>query len=283
MESGFMSIKNPNNNINIYLVIKFFYIVIFILITLNSVCFCWYAENKSRDISFFDCRNNEPCSDKYVIYENSKNGKCDLLLPGSLNKVPFAASAAIDIPLSQISKESVEPSKYLDRLIAVNLRIKNLLEEYENLRKKSDSFNKLNNPSFTEKTSFNSLSQANIKKKEIYSLRQKIGENLSDVITYSPKSELASAPLFNKDMSGGSMTGITSDNSVLANKKQNDTVYTYHEVNMESGFKSNSELPWIFKFFIGSFKFLINNKYEILLFLLFLVISVVMLIGRSRK
>jgi hypothetical protein len=284
-----MSIKKPGKNINIYILSSGFYFLFFTFFLLKFSCFGWYAENRIDDALFFlNCQknNDELSSDRYAVYENALNQKCMFPAPMSSESSPLAGAININIPLSRLSKESVEPSKYLDRLIAVNLRIKNLVEEYEKIRKKADLLVKSDSPVFfSEKHNAKSGLNDSKKKREIHVLKEKLDKNLQNLVNFSPKADLAASPVINGDVSKKEIKSLVHDySSALSNQSRDrDSAFSSEKINVERSLKTSTELPWIFKFFIGILKFIRNYKYEILFLFLFCGFSVFLIIGRSGR
>lgn len=288
MESFFMSIEKPDKSINSYILRSGFYFIFFTLILFKFSCFCWHAENDINDAFFFlNCQKNkdELCSGSYAVYENFHNEKCLTPVLVSSRKIPLAGSVNIDIPLSRFSKEAVEPSQYLDRLIAVNLRIKNLMEEYEEIKKKAVVLLSMDSLHFfIEKNKEKLKSPAINNKKEIYLSKTNIDKELKGILNSSPRADLIADSIINNNNSlkTEAKSFGYSYSSALENKYLEKEDFL-ENIKLDKSPVINTEPPWIFTFFIGILKFIKTKKYEIFFFSVLAGLFLVFIIGRSER
>jgi hypothetical protein len=281
-----MSIKKPGKNINIYIGKAVFYFFIFFLAIIKSSVFGWHGQNKIDDSLFFinsEKINKELNSSVYGVYENSFNEKNLSSFPLPPGKRVLAGKIDINIPLSALAEESVEPSKYLERLIAVNLRIKKLVEEYEELKEKAALLSQTGKTQIYGKNTSKSSSSLNNKKKEIHTSKEKIDKSLKHLVNFSPKADLASAPILNAKVLENEIKSIVYDYSSFVREKSGEGEIAHEKAKLDTNFKASTEFPWIFKFFIGIYKFIINYKYHILFCFLFGAFSLFFIMGRSRR
>ncbi len=116
----------------------------------NSVFLClaqgntwaWFHSSGNREKCpvFESPRSAEDVSKTYTFMPNAVDAASEIRLYRTFSKDSFPASAGelkIDIPFNLLSASVTDVQALLDRRIAANLRLKNLLEQYLALQKKN--------------------------------------------------------------------------------------------------------------------------------------------------
>jgi hypothetical protein len=222
-------------------------------------------------------------SKTYVLHYNTPgDGKESAISPDYRNNATvFADRIDIDIPLRILSKEAIDPEESLDRLLAANLRIQNILDEYLAFRKRTDLLLKDLRIPYLEKQE-KGIAKLAIAEKggEGEKLKRDIQNIIRHDVAYKrAHNEQAEQSVTALDqitgVGAGEKTGQRQENGNIANHGNGSA--GYQKLPGENmGKIYDNELPWIFRFILGILKYAYNNKLEIVLGSLVLLMSILL-------
>jgi hypothetical protein len=249
--------------------------ILFFLCLPHGNVYAWFhsSGNCERCPIFKQPRSEEHVSKSYAFLPNVPDAAPEIRLYRSFFKDSFPASAGelkVDIPFNLLSASVTNIQAQLDRRIAANLRLKNLLEQYLAQQKKNAEMLKdlsipyLDTPPNTKKAVSISdteklLSAASLKKKIAEELLFQGGGKKRP--TLQDNHDLQPAPAEKKDR-GNLMSETEKDrrlnfkNDYLKSPGGNGT---YHQT-----YGQDTELPWIFSFVLTLLRYISNNKFGIL-------------------
>lgn len=257
------------------------YLVLSILVTVFFLCFAqkntyaWFhsSGNCENCPIFESSQSAEKVSKTYAFLPNTPDDASKIRLYRTFSKNSFPASAGelkIDIPFNLLSVSVTNVQAQLDRQIAANLRLKNLLEQYLALQKK--------NTEILEDLSIPYLETKESRKKAVPA---------SDAEELAPadglKKKMAEVILFQtSDKNRLLVQNIRDFQPVPAGKKGNgnsvSALEKYKKLSSKEDYSKNmgrtdayhatdsrdTELPWIFSFGLKLLGYIANNKIEIL-------------------
>lgn len=247
--------------------LAFIYPIFFIMFLLlfSTNVYSWYLYNNDNEVFCTSCQSNksQEVTDSFVVYPNYlKTEHPGQLVQNSLTNIPTALVLNADVSYRLLYNDSVKPDHSVDRLIAVNLKLKKLLDDYEKMKKNSktllgelkvpyldDTENKTMKNNSEETSKINRRIESKISKTVSGNRYGNLGS--PGKLIYSYKAEKNS--YFKKS----------------ADKKERLSESFDYDIKPESFSRSvsyNKELPWFFKMMVDVFKFCIKNRYEVILF-----------------
>ncbi|MCP4672206.1 MAG: hypothetical protein GY857_12970 [Desulfobacula sp.] len=262
------------------------------ILTLSVLLLClipgksypWFSNSDDTKLIGFTMKSCIPklSSNHYILHYNSLND-CDdaAIFPDSGNNTTiFADRIDIDIPLSILSKEAIDPEESLDRILAANLRIQNILDEYLAFKKRTKLLLKnLRIPYLEEKDN-------KVKPKSAITGEVEKGETLKNDIKNIIKHG-AGYDRRNYEQVERSVAIILQASQTGAGRKADQQQGTGDSINqmavsekyqkaqkINHGTQYDDELPWIFRFIFGILKYVYSNKLTIVLWLAILCISI---------
>ncbi len=221
----------------------------------------------------------------YHDSENSTDeGGSGISHDSGMSGIVFPVRINIDIPLSLLSKEAIDPEESLDRLVAANLRLQNILDEYLALKKRNELLLKDLRIPYLEKRENRTEPSSGIAGRDLeaeklrtdienmihhgvgYTSLRGEQDNLSDTVWQTKGTETGGE----MSLQEGAVTpGLTPDSE------------NYQRLPGKSmGTGSGTELPWIFQMTLDIFGYMMNNKAELLVWSMvgFLSILIVTLV-----
>lgn len=217
-----------------------------------------------------------------LLYNTPGDGKEIAILPDAgNNETVFADRIDIDIALSLLSTEAIEPEESLDRLLAANLRIQNILDEYLAFRKKTDLLLKDLRIPYLEKQNKGKTKLA-IAGKDVEG--EKLKKDIENIIrhdtdykrAYDEQTEQSVTVIDQITQTGaGEKTGLQQENGDIGNQITGSARYKKLP-GQNMGKTYDNELPWIFRFILGILKYVYNNKLEIALGSLVVLMSLLL-------
>ncbi len=245
--------------------------------------YSWFSSSEDSKNSGFIVDTSIPdlSSRTYVLnYNTPGDGKKIAIFPDSGNNaVVFADRIDIDIPLSILSKEAIDPEESLDRLLAANLRIQNILDEYLSFRKRADLLLKDLRIPYLEK-------KDKVKTKLAIAGKggegEKLKKDIENIIRHDTAYKRAHDEQVDQSVAvidqinqagAGKKTGQQQENGNIGNQIAGSQ--SYQKLPGQNMDKYNdNKLPWIFRFVLGILKYAYNNKLEIVLGSLVVLISI---------
>jgi len=250
-------------------------IILFFGLCFPMTCFSWFSgkmEARQPDLPR-SCGSNVESSNTYVLHYNTTGARdCGLIFPKPVDpSFVYANHFDVDIPLNLLLQETMDPVETVDRMIAVNLRIQEILEEYLAQSKKS-------------KRLLNDLRIPYLEKREAGA--KKNTKETIDPKTFSDRKERLKARLINTvkyEERVRSSTGrnLQASGSLLytSGKKKTgsgpdisegpdpdlipDRVSRPSLMPLDVTAPYNEELPWFFSFVLSIFEYCMSHKSEL--------------------
>ena len=271
-----------NKKIRIFLGIKLKYTVfclIFVLsfLTSSNMAHAFFLINHDADEIKIDHTmiDRSTQDNNFQFYDNFffDNPHCFLV-----KKIPGFVSAdqvQISIPLKILARNSIYPENSIDRMLLANLRMKKLTTEYLQLQKKARLILQGSLVATIEKPGGKKeLDQENGRVDNIEGEKEKINEQLFNIDRLSR---------FSRDMvsSGDTLFVDGTDplpetlvyGSASSNGRGKDpdrikpNIATTRQIFTRS---ENTELPWVFNFLLKTINYILNNRVEIILDMIFI-------------
>ncbi|MCK5097705.1 MAG: hypothetical protein KAR45_06350 [Desulfobacteraceae bacterium] len=292
-----MSIENKK-----FIILHFFQYILVLCVCLTGFIYpdissAWFSEDREEAVPFL----NQPCSsdpsdisfsDTYVLLYNEIGQKKSFsIFPDVKSRFYIAADrVSIDIPLDVLSKNAIDPGESIDRLLAVNLRIKKILDEYSELDQRAALLLKgLHNPY---------LDDLNQKKRNRFTLsdqqesvsagKKKLKKDLANVIKNSQSYRINSTK--SNHQAFIALTRFKerrrSFNSTHSTQSQGsihelERFRQASEVNRKKYF--GGELPWILNVILKGLKYCIDHKVEMTLYTLLPVFFIFLISLKGRQ
>lgn len=256
--------------------------------------YAWFSEDSGETMPLL----NQPISPDmrfsgtYVLLYNEDAQKKNLFLFPDFKSQHFLTvdRVNIDIPLDVLSKNAIDPGESIDRLLAVNLRIKKILDEYAKLDKRAEMLLKdIKNPYFdsVNKKNQNIFASSN-RKMSVSAGKKKLRKDLTNIIknsqsytmniTKNNQKTLTSLTRLTKMRQSFNPTTLTQP---TGQSPEFDSLQEQSEVSQRRHI--DNELPWIFNFILKGIKYCIDHKVEMTLYALLVIffISLISLKGRQ--
>lgn len=256
--------------------------VLTIMATLSFVClaqgktYAWFhSSNNFENCPIFESpRREEIVSKAYIFLPNTPDAMPGVRLykTASKNRLPISAGELkVDIPFNLLSSSVTNVQALLDRQVAANLKLKNLLQQYLAQQKKNaELLNDLKIPYLEAKdpphkseftTDAEKLSPA-------AGLKKKIEEEIIFQAGGENGTALQESPNFKLIQTGKQGQGNSSVPDLEKHKraylndgysKSQRRTDIYHKT-----YGRDIKLPWIFSFGLKLLRYMANNKSEIL-------------------
>jgi len=258
---------------------------IFLLCVIPDRSYPWFSSTEgSKNPGFIrDASISDLSSRTYVLHYNTPGDSKEIaIFPDSGNNAAvFADRMDIDIPLSILSKEAINPEESLDRLLAANLRIQNILDEYLAFRKRTDLLLKdLRIPYLEKQNKVNAKGSIAGKGGEGEKLKKDIENIIRHDTDYKrahhQQTEQSVAVIDQIIQTGaGARPEVQQGNGNIGNQITGSA--SYQKLPGENMGKAyDNELPCIFRFVLDILKYAYNNKLEIVIGSLVLLISILL-------
>ncbi len=218
----------------------------------------------------------------YHIYDNQIFSVDSIILSPKKEGFISFCGIQIDIPLRLLSASVLHDQDALNRMLSVNLRIRLLLEEYMALKKRAEQFGeekRTGSPTGSNEQATKPAqvdipqndSKLDVLEKALTNLQR-----INDVPLYFYDSNdiVLSDPIMALQYTPGSPTR-SGAGSKRPDQVQADSAQYGPPVNSGSSAsvnRENTELPWLFKILLDAFNYIINNRLEIILYALFVVL-----------
>ncbi len=268
---------------------------------MTALCLCctpadaFFAETGRRNgisiepsVTGAGSQENEPTV--FYLYDNfSCCDRDNFIIRKAEGFIP-ADCIRINIPLKILSHDIISTENSLDRMLTANLRIKRLLDEYEELRKKARIL--LKDTRLNESWLFVSAKHKQTGKTTRENLKfetddKKIDRQIFNITRLSPVS--------------GEINGnheIIPENAAVPRKNIKNDVYQalIHTNNRPESMKHSSyparpaapgratdELPWIFTFLLKIINYTLKNRIEIMLYMVFIALAGYIISLQARR
>ncbi|MFO7752503.1 MAG: hypothetical protein R6V41_05220 [Desulfobacteraceae bacterium] len=226
-----------------------------------------------------ECVTDAESTNTYVLNFNSSAAEnCGAIFPEPVKpSFVYADRINIDVPVNLLFLETVNPVESIDRLISVDLRIQNILDEYlAQTRKYERLLNDLRIP-YLEIGKAPQLKKkgAKIDPESVASRRKDLKKALINTVQYSGPGQLDSGKQHNDYI-----VALHKIKEQREKKTPDDTPGIKPDSGLESlsrpvsnpgdntGYH-NGQLPWFFSFVLSVFKYGISHKTEIVFWSVF--------------
>ncbi len=271
--------------------VRYFFCIVFILVVFSAtVCSAFFQidehPNNSR-IEHTTIDTPTQGNNIYRIYDNHFSGHGSAYL--SLEKEGFIYfdQIKINIPLRLLTKNFTKDDDAIDRMVAANLRIKQLIDEYEKLRHKADLLLRDGSRSPPDRVERDPERQGVAALDEIYDEREKLQKilssiyrlsntpagntNLNDIIIPEAYANLAAY----LDSDKPSPEIVDMNPGVEGSSQKGVSLYDEPFVSGAGPTLNNDEkLPWFFEVVLKLFDYMMNNRVEIILYAVFMILIV---------
>lgn len=220
----------------------------------------------------------------YHFYDNDFYKEQDYLLAEQQSEFLAFDTVDIDIPLNLLTRQPVSPQQAIDRILASNMRIRQIMQEFELLRAraremmlKERRINSIQNSDRTAKMDDQiAKDDFDIRKRRLVLKTRQVTDagnapktRINSDVTVSNTYYYAAVP---KDQEGQSkkvdLSRLPGDDPIFASGKTG-----YANPNYSTG-KSQKELSWIFRVLLSIWHYIVNNRVELFLYsLIFLIVG----------
>jgi hypothetical protein len=256
----------------------------------------WFSEDGKEDVIFSNSSISSDIffSDTYVLLYNGVGQKRNLsIMPDSKSRFLVVADRIdIDIPLNVLSKNAIDPGESIDRLLAVNLRIKKILDEYERLDNRAELLLKdlgipYLNRSVSQKRDWFTSS---IQQQSVSAHKNKLKKDLANVVNSGQsykvnqaannQKTLAVLSRFKKEeQQSVSLTSV--DPQLPDHAPEIDRLQRTSHISVTK--RSNQDLPWVFSFFLKMFQYIIDHKVEVIIFIVLTLFFIALIPMKGRQ
>lgn len=254
-------------------------IALFVLILgmISGQSSAWFSSSETFENPRITTKASEPdlSSNTYGLhYHDSENSEAlrspCISLDSRTSNGFFPVLINIDIPLSLFSKEAIEPEESLDRLLAANLRIQNMINEYLALKKRNELLLKDLRIPYLEKKEDSIDPPAEIAGR--VDEGEKLKTDIENLIRHRENHNSLNEEQV--DLSDGaeiSRQGGKKDANSLAEA----SIKPFPGQNEDRS--NDNELPWILSLFLFVFSFIVNSKEELLIWTMVGSISILIM------
>jgi len=258
-----------------------------------DVSFAWFSEDGKEEMLFLNpsISSDISFSDTYVLPYNMVGQKRNSsITPDSkLRFCVVADRVNLDISLNILSKNAIDPSESIDRLLAVNLRIKNILDEYTKLSGRAElllnDFSNSNLSILIPKKKNKSISS--IQSQSVLDEKTDLKKKLANVVNNSLSNKVNLAENNQKTLIVLSRLGVkgrlvnstssfqTSDSAPAPGRQQKTS-------NINDLDRFEGQPPWIVNFILKRINYCIDHKVAMisLVLLIFFFIALIPMRGR---
>ncbi|WP_319574673.1 hypothetical protein [uncultured Desulfobacter sp.] len=236
-------------------------------------------ENRDELPVFKDKQAIPNITKTYSLLQNrTKEEKTPILYPGPTGTGVTAGTVNIDIPFDLLSTTAISPEISLDRQIAANLRLKNIMDEYLSLKKRNAQVLSGLGIPYLEKTDAPKKDRPDPVPEKIKAERE-ARKTMENAIAFSGGGR---AVPVNRQEVVNQGTGATKKNQQKITPAENNSGSRpspgYPEKSSyQTAYGSDTELPWFFSCALKLIRYAVHNKLEILS--LFAVLIMFGLIG----
>ena len=269
-----------------------FFIILYGLFSHCRPAHAFFAETGRRDGIRIDSYATGPDSEPrdFYLYDNFSCTDRDHFLIKKAEGFISADRIRIDIPLKILSRNISSTENSLDRMLMANLRIKQLLAEYKKLREKARIL--LKTTRLNESLLF--VPQKHEKSRPA-----------SGSLPEEPHDAELDRQIFNITRLSPASGDVMEDHKIISENgtehgpgKKNiiyraltrtdndpgtvksDVAYPARPV---TAGRNNDELPWIFNFLLKIINYTLNNRVEILLYLIFIALAGYIISLQARR
>lgn len=259
---------------------------LFNLFNFNIACAFFVINNNSDEIRIDSTIIDQSTQDNNVLqlYDNFSYNDSKKIFIKKMDGFICADQIEINIPLNILAMGAIYPENSIDRLLLANLRIKNLILEYEELQKRAQLLLQDSNMAGIRK--INDKATGNKEKKgmdNIESEKEKIDKKIFNINRLSRlvQNDTSSDEVIffenysnmkNKTISSSENFSFFAESSGPG-KNNSGLVKTQIDIGMQTlTKKENTELPWIFNLFLKILNYALNNRVEIILYMIFIAL-----------
>lgn len=258
----------------------------FSLIKLNAACAFFQSNDHPDGIRLDHTAIGRSTQDiiVYQLYDNFLYANPDNFLIKHRAGFISADEVKINVPLKILARDSIYPENSIDRILLANLRIKKLMIEYSELQKKARLLLDDGRISLTgekKKKSANDDPQNGMDDiesekeridKKLINIRQLSQWTLDDISSNETRSMENDSNLNHRTTSLPADTFYNADFSAGVEKTSDVEKTDAVTVRQIFSGKKSTELPWIFTLFLKILNYVLNNRVEIILYMIFIAV-----------
>jgi len=293
-----LSNKKNKNNTGIKLKYKVIYLLTFLSLISYNIAHAYFLIDNHSNALRIDPDSNHHTSlndNAFYLYDNYFYNHKNSFLTKKNNGFVYVDQIKINISLKILARISIYPEASIDRLLLANLRIKDLVSEYLDLQKKSQLI--FNDNYVAETREIQGINHSDKVKDRLESIedeKKKINEKIlninrlgsmpqEDILSKETLSVVLDADKRNKQILSLNMAADVKDSSKVVK-----SIVDFKKIDGDMGRqiidrKENSELPWVFRFFLKILNYMLMNRIEVILYMIFIAVVgyfIVMLIRR---
>lgn len=216
-------------------------------------------------------------NNRLQIYDNFFSDNADSILVKKIEGFISADQIEINIPLKILARDSIYPKNSIDRMLLASLRVKKLISEYMGLQEKvrllvlGNTVARIRKTNDTEKGYINNIkSEKDNIHEQLLTINRRINLTQDDVLTNNTLYIENRSDLKDKTIL---LVEAGPDNTGASAKNENNSYLTTADVNTKGPrhtVNEDSQLPWGLNFFWEIFNYLLNNRIEIILYMIFI-------------
>lgn len=263
--------------------------IIFNLLYANAGFAFFQVDDQPEDLRLDNTTIEAPTQDNiYHFYDNYNSSEEDFFLSKKKRNFLSFDQLEINIPLRLLSKNLTSGDDAVDRMLATNLRIKLLMDEYNAIQKRAGRLMNRKTGTFppaikSYSNRFSGNAPKNINSENIDHQRKSLTKVMNSIhrlggtSAHRPKSENPIILDTVVNLEGSSNQGWKNGTGI--NRPPQNRISSASDKKAYNRYGSgtsvssqDTKLPWIFEFFLKSFSYVMNNRIEIMLYALFIVL-----------
>ena len=278
------------HRLQLFNLMHYIFYVLFIFSVLSSNdCFAFFQVNEHLNNSWIEHTTiDSPTqgNNLYHIYDNYSFEQSTVYLGPPKKHFLSFDQIEIDISLRLLTKNLTDEENAIDRMVAANLRLRQLLDTYINFKKKSGVLLRQTQKVASEKIQNDHQLQKSDTSEEIDIEREKLKKALSSIYLSNavsgnpdlidniiPESYANLAVPVEKTPPNMDLVNL---NQTTAGSEQNDNK-TYEQnviTDVDRPLYKNEKMPWLIEFSLKLLDYIKNNRIEISLYAIFLFLII---------
>ena len=270
-------------------------ILIYILILSNAGhAFAYFqVHRQSENLRVEHTTNQTSTQDNntYLIYDNLFSNDSESFLVRNRDDFIYFDKIDVDIPLRLLKKNLIFENDSVDRMMASNLRIKNLLNQYRGLNSRQRTLQQRANLSTTQSPGHNdpsfqqSAEQIEQQRRRIETILKNVRQyDISSAISRTNRDVIVLDSFENMAGQPGEVTGY--DNYIAGRTGE----IAQGPSGLESPYRQKQvvnrgteNLPWIFTVALKVINYIMNNRIEIIVYTMFVILAGFLISLKAQK
>ena len=265
-------------------------IFIFNMVTMNHASAFFLHNNRSDNLSIEDTPIDQSTQDNNILYlyDNSFAGSSENYLSKKKGAFIFADQIKINIPMNILLQDSIYPENSIDRMMLANLRAKKLFDEYSDLQKRARLILQDNGipgeKNDGKKNSSHIAENINIDEKNEAIQKTMSHINFLGHLSKDTDSEQNSMILDHLSSTNSEIDTSEKDISYIRSSEGIEEKRGAPNTDQQSLLRKESrELPWILNVLLKLLNYIVSNRLEIMLYMIFMSLIVFLISLKIKK